>query len=334
MVGIGIIGAGYIGRVHAEALEGVPDAELVGFASRRAETAAELAERFGTRAYRSEQELLDDPKVDAVIITYPTHRHLEVTQQAFAAGKHVICEKPIAFSVDEADQMSAAAEESGQLLMLAHVVRFWPGYAELQRQVASGAFGRPIWASGRRAVVRPNWGMWLEGGDRLTGGAVIDLLVHDFDYLNSVFGTPRSVLARGRKDRQDGAIRNVLASVRYDDGDAIVDGSADMPPSAPFTSTVRVFCERGVLDYQFVAGGGRPDEGAKFNTLTIYPADGEAYEPSLDQRSAFLIQAEYFVGCLRDGRSPEIGTVAQARDAIALALAARTSLQEGREVTI
>jgi predicted dehydrogenase len=329
---VGIVGAGFMGRVHAEAFRELPGVEIVGFLSRQREHAAALAARFGGRAYESEQELIQDPDLDVVDVTYPTHRHPDLTEAAFAAGKHVICEKPIAFSLDDADRMLTAAERADRLLCIAHCVRFWPGYIELQQMVASGAFGRPLTANARRMLPRPQTRMW-QGGDALTGGAVIDLMIHDFDYLNWLFGTPRSVSALGHSSA-DGRINHIFASVRYEGAEALAEGSLLLPRSFPFTSGVRVVCERGALEYLTVASGGQADEPPRVNTLTVYPAEGEAYEAPLDPRSAYLIQADYFVRCLREGRPPQIGSGAQAREALRLSLAAREALQQGREVAV
>src|SRR4051812_8400816 len=125
-----------MGRGHAEAFQQGPGVEVTGFVSGRPENAAALVERFGGRVYDSEQALIEDPAVRVVDNTYPTGRHADLTVQAFEAGKHVICEKPIAFTVADAERMVAAAERAGKLLCVAHVVRFWPGYTDLRRVVA------------------------------------------------------------------------------------------------------------------------------------------------------------------------------------------------------
>ena len=329
---IGIVGAGFMGRVHAEAFRALPGVEITGFVSRDPQHAERLAASFGGRVYRAEQELIEDPRVDVVDVTYPTHRHPDLTLAAFAAAKHVICEKPIAFSLDDADRMIAAGARAGKLLCIPHCVRFWPGYPELQRIAASGQLGRPLTASARRMLPRPPTRMWA-GGDALTGGTVIDVMIHDFDYLNWLFGAPRAVFALGHA-RQPGQVDHVFASVRYDGAAALAEGSVLFPPSFPFTSSVRVVCEQGALDYLVVASGGQADEPPRVNVLTVYPAAGDPYEAPIDPRGAYLIQAEYFVQCLRAGRAPQIGSGPQAREALRLSLAARDSLQQGREVAL
>ena len=106
------------------------------------------------------------------------------------------------------------------------------------------------------------------------------------------------------------------------------------PTSFPFNHSLRVFCERGLLDYDFSAGGNLPAEGQSKNALTVYPPDGASYQAAIDPRSAYLIQARYFVDCLRRGTPPEIGTGEQARAALRLSLAAWDSLRTGREVAL
>jgi predicted dehydrogenase len=332
MIRVGIVGAGYIGRVHAEAFRSVEGAQVSAVASRTPQRAEELAAEHGARILPSNEALFADPDVDAVVITYPTPTHAELTIAALEAGKHVLCEKPVAFSLNDADRMGEVWRHSGRTLIIAHCLRFWSGYVELERIAASGELGRPLAASARRQLARPKTGVW-DVGEAITGGTVLDVMVHDFDQVNWLLGTPRSVLARGRADA-NGAVASVLASVRYDHGDAIVEGSAGMPSSFPFNSSLRLICEQGALDYQFAAAGGLPTEGQGANALTLYPPEGEPSRVPLSDRDAYVTQGQYFVDCIREGRAPEQGTLDQARDALRLALAARDSLRTGKEVTL
>src|SRR5438477_442615 len=178
--------------------------------------------------------------------------------------------------------------------------------SRLWRSPASCRALRP----GRR---RPRGALW-QGGDQAYGGVVVDVMIHDFDFLNWLFGDPRSVSAVGHRTGPD-RIDHVIATVRYDGAEVVAEGSMLPPTSFPFNHSLRVICERGLLDYDFSAGGNLPAEGQSKNALTVYPPDGASYQAAMDPRSAYLIQARYFVDCLRRGTPPEIGTGEQARAA-------------------
>src|SRR5581483_8683347 len=114
----------------------------------------------------------------------------EATEAALAAGKHVFLEKPIALTLEDADAIVAAAERSGRMLMVGLVLRFWPEYVELQRRVAAGELGRPLAVSALRLSPPADWNDWMADRSQ-SGGTPVDLLIHDFDQMNWLLGTPR-----------------------------------------------------------------------------------------------------------------------------------------------
>ena len=172
----------------------------------------------------------------------------------------------------------AAAERAGRLLVVGLVLRFWPEYVELRRIAASGELGRPLAASAQRLSPPPGWNDWMIDPAR-SGGVCVDLMVHDFDALSAVLGPPRRVFARALRSGPYGAAQHCHAVVEHDGGEAIVEGGLMQPDSYPFSSNLRVLCERGVVEYPFSAapaadGGniGGVDQAA--NRLRVHPADG------------------------------------------------------------
>jgi len=247
MIGVAILGGGFMGATHAGNYAQLGDRVRVKWVcSRPSERATKVADSLGAALTPELDDVLRDSEVDAVDVCLPTPYHRDVTERAFAAEKHVFLEKPIALTLEDADGIIAAAERSGKLFMVGLVLRFWPEYVELGRRVAAGELGRPRAVSTHRLSPPVDWNDWM--ADRnLSGGVPVDLLVHDFDQMNRLLGTPRSVLAR------EPLPGHVLAAVEYDGAEGVAEGSMQMPQSYPFSSSIRVACESGAADYVFRA---------------------------------------------------------------------------------
>ena len=198
--------------------------------------------------------------------------------------------------------------------MIAHVLRFWGEYVSLVEFVRAGKLGAPISATAARLSQPPGWGDWFLD-PAVSGGAVLDLCVHDFDMLNWLLGTPVSVYARGREQRP-GLWNDVHALVDYGATNGCVDGSQMMPEGYPFMSALKVLCEGGVVELLFRAGGVSVEMGGGAS-LTVH-ADGRAYPLPPKPGDAYDNQAAYFVDCVRKGIQPTLGTPEQARLAVAV----------------
>lgn len=327
---IAILGSGAMGSAHARAFARLPDIEIVGVSSRSLDKAKALAIQIGARATTDDMEWIRDPEIDAVSITLPTHLHKPYTIAALNAGKHVLLEKPFGLDVAECDAMTRAWRKSGKILMLAHVLRFWGEYNAVMDLIAGGALGKPRSAVAARLSTRPTWADWFHD-PKQSGGAVLDLMVHDFDVVNAIFGAPRAVYAQGRQGKR-GAWDHVVALIVYAGASATVEGSLMMPKHFPFTMSLRVSAERGTVEFSSRAGGAEIESANQAavsvftdtETLKLTPAAGDAYDK----------QVAYFVECVRRNRQPTLGTPAQARLAIVVANAARVSLETGKPVPI
>jgi predicted dehydrogenase len=245
-----------------------------------------------------------------------------VAERALAAGRHVLLEKPIALSLEDADAIGAAAEAAGRVLMVGHVLRYFPEIIELRRLLDSGELGAALAVTALRLSAPPDWNQWMLDPAQ-SGGTLVDLMIHDFDICNALLGAPRRVRAVSTAGG-----RHVRAIVEHERGDATVEGSHAMPPSFPFTAGLRVLCERGVLDHRFEAGAGDEVAGDTASGLSIHPAEGDrrsfhgAGEP-------WAVEIEHFLDCVESGREPTDGSSAQARAALAIAMAAKQSIASG-----
>src|SRR6185295_5247473 len=184
---IGILGSGFMGTTHARAYAKIPGVSIAAVSSRHLDKAEKLAKEVGALAVCDDRSIIADPLIEAISNTLPTHLHAETTITALKAGKHVLLEKPLALTTADCDHIIATARETGRTLMVAHVLRFWGEYVALVELVHSGKLGKPISAVAARLSQLPAWADWFLNPD-WSGGAVLDLSVHDFDALNWLLG--------------------------------------------------------------------------------------------------------------------------------------------------
>jgi predicted dehydrogenase len=322
-----VLGAGFMGGTHARALATIDRATVVTIYAQSPERGRPLADELGATFTQSIDEVLADPGIDALDICLPTPWHREMTERAIAAGKHVLLEKPIALTQEDADALVALAAATDRVFMVAHVLRFWPEYARLHALTASGDYGDPISALAYRRQAYPAWSSLFSNAE-LTGGAVIDMLVHDFDALNWVLGEPVAVSARGIKHPTYGGYDQAQVLIEYANGrSAIVDGGMMMPDTYPFTSSLQVLLERGALEYHFQAGGRSVEMGQGTNQLVRYPAEGAPEIVRCDQVDAYAAELHYFIECIRHGKPADRATPSDARLALKVALAAKRAIE-------
>ena len=216
-LGIGIVGLGFMGQTHLGAYQRAAEAgfsnKLVAVCDadpeRRAgkapaagnfdtDAAEELFDPAEVKGYEDPAELFADPAVDVVSICTPTDSHVDLAIAALKAGKHVLVEKPVAVSADEVRRLAAVDAETDTLCMPAMCMRFWPAWAWLCERVREGTYGAVRSAAFQRLGTRPGWGGGFYEDDSRTGGALVDLHIHDADFVRWVFGAPDELRSKAR----------------------------------------------------------------------------------------------------------------------------------------
>src|SRR5687767_5723729 len=195
-LGVALIGCGGMGRNEAKILKEVPRARLVAVCDVSEAAAREFGGEMGVPAFTLHQEVLERAEVGAVLVARPIGLHTQIVLDACTAGKHVFCEKPMAFTVAECDQMIEAAEKHGVRLMVGHVLRLLPLFQRVIDIFDSGELGRPVAAQ----ITRIGW----IGDPRaryrlrkeLTGGLLYDVTVHEIDLLHRLCGRVETVYAQ------------------------------------------------------------------------------------------------------------------------------------------
>ncbi len=292
---LAVVGLGFMGGVHIKALASVPDVELAAVVSRRA------AETPG-KHYKTLDEALADPSIDAVDLCLPTDLHESATVAALQAGKHVLVEKPMALDDASCHRMIAEAQRTGKILMVAQVLRFFPAYRALQHAVDRSELGKLHWATFRRRCAQPGWSDWIADKAR-SGGGGFDLLIHDVDMALRLFGSPGVISATGYEDA-DAGVDTISARLFYGDLVVEISGGWLFPGSFPFAMEFMVLGERGVLEYN-----------SESRPLKRY---GSGEEVALETADGYAAEIAYFAECCRAGAQPALCTPESSAESVRL----------------
>lgn len=193
MLRIGLLGAGRIGKVHAKAITSHPNSELCAVSDAYPENARTLADRFGA-SVRSSGDIINDPSIDAVLIATPTDTHSDLIEAATAAGKAVLCEKPVDLDLARARACQAAVARSAMPVMIGFNRRFDPNFATLKAAADSGDIGKTEMLSITSFDPAPPPVSYI----KVSGGLFRDMMIHDFDMANFIMGeVPVSIFAAG-----------------------------------------------------------------------------------------------------------------------------------------
>src|ERR671920_855987 len=180
---VGLVGAGFMGGVHLDAYASIPDVEVVGVADARIEYAVAGAKMVDARTYTSYDELVAMEEVEVVDVCLPTAFHRDLAVRAAGEGRHVILEKPIARTMEDAQQILDAFSDAGPRLFVGHVVRFFPEYVGIKQKIDAGDLGTVgVVRTSRRSPFLLGWNDWYADW-RVSGGVLLDLVIHDFDFL-------------------------------------------------------------------------------------------------------------------------------------------------------
>lgn len=196
MTGIGIIGCGKIAQVrHIPELNANPDAEIIGFYNPTLSRAEEMAGRYGGKVYASIEEMMADPRVDAVVVSLANQAHASVSIKALKAGKAVLCEKPMATTIEECEAMAEASLRTGLPLMIAHNQRLTQAHRQARRMIEEGRIGRLLTFrttfghSGPETwSVNPGKGTWFFNREKAAMGVMADLGIHKTDLIQYLTG--------------------------------------------------------------------------------------------------------------------------------------------------
>lgn len=338
MIKVGLVGYGFMGHMHAQCYQAA-GAKVVALADVEPEKRQEAEDKLKCASFPSLDGLLESGEVDLVDICTPTYLHEEMVVSAARARRAIMCEKPMSLTVESCDRMIRAVEEAGVAFMTGQVIRFWPEYQAIKEILDKGECGRVEWLSARRLSPPPTWAWqgWLLDPAR-SGGAVLDLHIHDLDYIQWVLGLPKKVLAAAAPGPKGGLDSVVTLAWEHPSGaKSAAEGSLNLAPGFPFNMALLVACEKATIRF---------DSGAS-PTLVVYPFKGEAFAPPLPEPKigvsteslgnigslgGYYNEIKYLIDCLEAGRKPGVVTPHDARESVRFSLAVAESATTGKVV--
>jgi predicted dehydrogenase len=328
-----------MGMIHYLAAQKLRDARVTAVCSRDPKKLAgdwrgirgnfgppgQVMDLSAVKKYDHLDALLADPDVDLVDVCNPTALHPATAIAALQAGKHVLVEKAIALRPEDADAMVDAARRAGRLLMVAHVLPFFPEFSFAAQMVRSGPYGRLLGGHFKRVISRPDWSSDIADPAR-TGGPAVDLHVHDTHFIGLVCGVPARVFSSGVEE--NGAVQYLTTQYLYGPGGPAVSCSSGAVAQAGrmFVHGYELYLERATLAFE---SGALP--------LTLYTADGKTQQPRLDAGDpidAFAEEIHTAVQGVTTGQEPRLLSGQLARDALVLCYRECESVRTGQPVAV
>ena len=330
MLRVGIIGMGFMGMTHVQAWAQTP-AVLVGIVSADRAQAETAVAQYGGAVYDSLADL--QPQVDVIDICTPTHLHREMVLQAAAAGKHIICEKPLALSLEDTQVMLDACQKAGVTLLVAHVVRFFPEYALAKAIVDRGEIGRVGIVRLTRASFKPaskNPQSWFHDTSK-SGGMMMDLMIHDFDYARWIAGDVETVFAKNIASRFTNVPGDhAFAILRHTNGALSHIEGGWAYPAPMFRTALEVAGSEGLIEHP--TGSSVP---LGIHLRQTQTSDADIAVPSSPlAEDPYATQIHHFYGVLTGAETTPRVTAEDGAEAVRIALAAIESARTGRPVVL
>ena len=329
-----ILGYGFIGAVHAATIKKVDGMELFAVVEKdknkwnsvtQGNIDVDGMEPLDVPIFETIEDMLKELEVDVLSICLPTFLHREYTAKAMAAGLDVVCEKPMALTLEDCDAMIAASKKYKKQLFVAQCIRFWPEYQALKRMHDSGELGAPVSFRFHRLSGMPSWGgpqSWFMKSEK-SGGCLFDLHVHDIDFAHHLLGRPRAVHARG-VNLQSGVNAAVLSEFIYDDN-MICTLEGSWLYHSGFKMSFSAVYEKGQLEY----------DSTQSPSLKLWrKGQDEPEVVNVAASDGYIEEYKYFLQCLQTGESPKEITPASTRLSIQIALAERAAIEQEKMIEI
>lgn len=314
-LGVGVVGLGMMGQTHLDVYAARDDVRVVAVADTDAErlnglsvTAGNIsgqsqghADLAGVKRYTDAAELIADPEVDVADLCVPTPLHRPLGEASIRAGKPTLIEKPLARTSEDAEALAALAESMDVPCMPAMCMRFWPGWDWLRDAIQDQRFGRLRSLSLRRLTSLAPGAFYRDG--QANGGAILDLHIHDTDFVCWCLGVPESVVSAGYVGAT-GMIDHVHTTYSYPDGPMVTaEGGWSMTPGFGFEMQYLANFENATARFDI----NQPHK------LEVIERGHDAWSPiDLPDGMGYAYEINYFLGCVREGRAPKIVTLRDA----------------------
>lgn len=337
MLKIGIAGLGFMGQMHYRCWKGREDAQIVAICDSNKNIVedckktvgniegTEAIDFTGINIYSDFGKMLSEEKLDAISLTLPTYLHAKHTIQALESGVNVLCEKPMGLNVGECESMIEAANSGDKLLQIGHCVRFWPEYAKTKEIITSGKYGKVLAATFQRLSAVPTWSYknWIMNEER-SGGVILDLHIHDSDFVQYVFGMPQAVFSSGGKD-STGRLGHVVTQYLYDNDSVITaEGGWALMPGFGFEMSFNIVQEKATIVY----------DCTREPAFKVCPAEGSVFTPEVQQGDGYILQIDHFAKVINGEHVAPVTTLEASRDSVKIVEAEKKSISTGGTVSL
>ena len=336
---IGIIGLGSMGSTHLDIYSKIKEVDVIAIAdsiqsrldgSSKAEGNISGQAEGGVTGlsaikYLDGMELIENPDIDIVDICVGTDLHFTFVEAALSKGKHVLVEKPLARTYDEAKKIIQLAEQSSKYVMSAMCLRYWPAWVFLKEAIDSNAYGKCLSLNFKRQTSFPGGAFYSDHNQ--CGGALLDLHVHDTDFVNYCLGLPEAVFSQGYKG-PSGGIDHIATHYIYNQSDlsplVSSEGSWTMQEGYGFNMSYTANFENGTLSYLL-----EQDE-----TLKLFRSGSEPESINLKEGMGYEFEIRTFVDEILSGNSTNLDLLRQASETVAIIEAEKTSIETCSLVSI
>jgi len=336
---VGVIGLGSMGSTHLDIYSQISEVEVVAVAdpnksrldgSSRAEgnisgQAQGSVAEIEAKKYLDGMDLIDNPDIELVDICVGTNLHFVFVEAALAKGKHILVEKPLARTYDEAKKIVDLALNSSTNIMSAMCLRYWPAWVWLKKAIDNKEYGECLSLTCKRQTSHPP-GTFYSNDDEC-GGALLDLHVHDTDFINYCFGMPRAVFSQGYKG-PSGGIDHVATHYIYDQSQntplVTAEGTWTMQEGYGFNMSYTANFEKATACYLLDSE----------ETLKLFRSGHQPETIELKEGMGYEFEIRSFVDDILSNKTININLLKQAAESVAIIEAEMVSIKSCSVVTL
>ena len=306
---VGILGCNYMGSIHADCYSRLDNVEVAAVADLSEQAAMRISDKTGARVFSDASELIRSCELDALDICLPTFLHTRYALEAMDKVPYLFIEKPVALNENECDLLQKKQQETKTQVQIGHVIRFWKEYDYLKTLVEENKFGKVLTATFSRVSPSPAWSSnnWRKD-TKLSGGAVLDLHIHDIDFMLYLFGEPENCCFIKNINGEKNSFAVALCT--YDDFVVSVEGTWLLPSTFPFNMYYRVVFEQAAVEFnQGVVTVYEPNKCYHPDISKNALQTEDFKEGNISELDGYLNELKYFTDCAISGKKIEKATL-------------------------
>lgn len=313
MLKVGILGTGF-GHTHAKFWSSLADVEVLGIFGRNHKKLQNIHKELGIPIYTDITALIAHPQIDLIDVVLPTALHKKYVIQVLQANKHVFCETPLTYTLQDAQEIQQVAHKMQKEVFVGLFMLFSPEFRYVLDQSPSTSFGalHAVWLSRRTPRI---WGDMTP--------MILNLMIHDFDYLYALLGEPTTITAR-QVFVPEVKGEHIYVNLHYESCEAVIEGSCMLPKSYPFSLTLQALGTHEAIEIHYPVNG-------NFETCHVvhYPQEGEKYEPQIEYANEYRQELVYVRDFLNGKNTTRINQIEIAIKSLKMALMAKQSYEKG-----